>query len=81
MFQHRIVLKAACRACTTARLQRPQIGGSRSLAEPQLLCHLAHRTALFMGQAQDISDARSSCLLPSWHGLSRFADERAKYRL
>lgn len=50
-----------------------EIGGNRGLAEPQLLCHLAHQTALFMGQAQGISDARSSCLLPSWHGLSRFA--------
>lgn len=50
-----------------------EIGGNRGLAEHQLLCHLAHQTALFMGQAQGISDARSSCLLPSWHGLSRFA--------
>jgi hypothetical protein len=82
-FQRRIVVKAGRQGpARQPRLPRPQqIGRNRGLADLQSLCHLAHRKTLFMGQAQDRPDiphARSSRLLPSWHGLSRFDDERAK---
>ncbi len=75
-FQRRIVFVARRqRPARQPRLPRSQqIGRNRGLADLQPLGHLAHRKALFIGQAQDRTDvphARSSRLLPSWHGPSQ----------